>query len=117
MVSLLADTGLRLSDLASLRVGDIKLEESCIAVCGEGVKQRNVCFGPFTQVLLEKYLDAYRPIDGLLGLKPGDVAKVLAGIESLTGIKCNAHSFRRTFATELVRNGMNLVHVQSLPEA
>ena len=30
------------------------------------------------------------------------------------GIKCNAHSFRRTFATESVRNGMNLFHVQSL---
>ena len=39
---------------------------------------------------------------------------MLVGLESLTGIKCNAHSFRRTFATESVRNGMNLFHVQSL---
>ena len=39
---------------------------------------------------------------------------MLAGLESLTGIKCNALSFRRTFATESVRNGMNLFHVQSL---
>ena len=65
-------------------------------------------------MLLEKYLDAYRPIDGLLGLKPRGVAQVLAGLESVTGIKCNAHSFRRTFATETVRNGMNLFHVQRL---
>ncbi len=114
VVSLLADAGLRLSELAGLRVGDIKLEESSIAVWGKGAKQRKVCFGPFTQVLLEKYLDEYRPTDGLLGLKPRGVAQVLVGLESLTGIKCNAHSFRRTFATESVRNGMNLFHVQSL---
>ena len=31
-----------------------------------------------------------------------------------TGIKCNAHAFRRTFACESVRNGVNLFHVQSL---
>ena len=105
VVSLLADTGLRLSELASLSVGDIDLEESSIAVWGKAAKLRQVCFGPFTQVLLEKYLDEYRPSDGLLGLKPRGVAQVLVGLESLTDIKCNAHSFRRTFATESVRNG------------
>ena len=114
MVSLLADTGLRLSELASLSVEDVDLEEYSIAVWGKDAKQRKVCFGPFTQVLLEKYLDEYRPTDGLLGLKPRGVAQVLVGLEAITGIKCNAHSFRRTFATESVRNGMNLFHVQSL---
>jgi len=114
VVSLLPDTGLRLSELASLKVGDVELEESSIVVWGKGAKQRKVCFGPFTQVLLEKYLDEYSPTDGLLGLKPRTVAQVRAGLESVTGIKCNAHSFRRTFATESVRNGMNLFHVQSL---
>ena len=114
VVSLLADTGVRLSELASLKVGAIDLVESSIAVWGKGAKQRKVCFGPFTQVLLEKYLDEHRPTDGLLGLKPRGVAQVLVGLESVTGIKCNAHSFRRTFATESVRNGMNLFHVQSL---
>ena len=65
-------------------------------------------------MLLEQYLDPYRPSKELLGLKPRRVAKVLARLEAITGIKCNAHSFRRTFATESVRNGMNLFHVQSL---
>ena len=65
-------------------------------------------------MLLEKYLDKHRPADGLLGLKPRGVAQVLVGLESLTGIKCNVHSFRRTFATESVRNGMNLFHALSL---
>ena len=49
-----------------------------------------------------------------MGLGPSGAAKVLTGLEAITGIRCNAHSFRRTFATESVRNGMNLFHVQSL---
>jgi site-specific recombinase XerD len=114
VVSLLADTGLRLSELVSLRVGDIKLEESSIAVWGKGAKQRKVCCGPFTQVFLEKYLDEYSPTDALLGLIPREIARLLAGLEAITGTKCNAHSFPRIFATESVRNGMNLFHVQSL---
>ena len=114
VVSLLADTGVRLSEVASLRVGYIDLQQNSIAVWGKGARQRIVCFGPFTKKLLIQYLDVYKPIGELLGLKSRGVAKVLSGVESITGIKCNAHSFRRTFATESVRNGMNLFHIQSL---
>ena len=59
VVSLLADTGLRLSELASLSVEDVDLEEYSIAVWGKDARQRKVCFGPFTQVLLEKYLSEW----------------------------------------------------------
>jgi len=114
LVSLLADTGLRISELASVSVRGIELGERSITVWGKGARQRKVCFGEFTQELLHQYLDAYKPEDGLLGLGPSGVAKVLTGLEAITDIRCNAHSFRRTFATESVRNGMNLFHVQSL---
>ena len=97
-----------------MSVRGIDLDERSITVWGKGARQRKVCFGQFTQELLERYLDAYKPHDGLLGLGPSRVAKVLTSLEAITGIRCNAHSFRRTFATESVRNGMNLFHVQSL---
>jgi site-specific recombinase XerD len=42
------------------------------------------------------------------------ITNLLNELEEKTSIRCNAHSFRRTFATESVRNGMNLFHVQSL---
>jgi site-specific recombinase XerD len=42
------------------------------------------------------------------------ITNLLKELGEKTGIKCNAHSFRRTFTTESVRNGMNLFHVQSL---
>ena len=39
---------------------------------------------------------------------------MLTRLQTQTGIKCNAHAFRRTFAGESVRNGLNLFFVQSL---
>ena len=39
---------------------------------------------------------------------------MLYRLQIQTGIKCNAHAFRRTFATESVRNGLNVFYVQSL---
>ena len=59
------------------------LEENSIAVWGKGAKQRKVCFGTLTHGVLERDLDEYSPTDGLIGLKPRGVAKVLAGLESL----------------------------------
>ena len=108
VVSLVADTGLQLSELASLRVGDIEMEESSIAVRDKGAKQRKVCVGPFTRMRLEQHLGAHRPTERPLGLKPRGVVQVLAGLKPLTGIKCNAHSSRRTFTTESVSNGVYL---------
>ena len=62
IVSLLADTGLRLSELASLMVWDINLSVDSMRVWGKGAKQRTVCFGPSTKLLLKQYLDVYAPL-------------------------------------------------------
>ena len=39
---------------------------------------------------------------------------MLTRLESRTGLKCNAHAWRRTFACQSVRNGLNVFYVQSL---
>ena len=114
MVSLLADTGARLSELASFKVRNIDLKHSFIEVWGKGAKERKVCFGPFTNVLLEKYLDKYSPTDVLFGLKSRGVSKVLSALQVRTGIKCNSHSFRRGFATELRRKGLSELDIAEL---
>ena len=50
----------------------------------------------------------------LFDLKPRGVSVMLERLGRAAGIKCNAHAFRRTFACESVRNGLNLFYVQSL---
>jgi site-specific recombinase XerD len=72
-----------------------------------------VRFGPVTRQLLSKWL-AGRRTGSLLGLKARGIAWMLWRLEHKTGIKCNAHAFRRTFAAETIRDGMNLFHVQAL---
>ena len=114
IVLLLADTGLRLSELASVKAQDVDLETSTIRVWGKGAKQRVVRYGPQTASLLHQYLEAAAQGEVLLGLTPRGISIMLSRLGEKTGIKCNAHAFRRTFATESVRNGMNLFHVQSL---
>ena len=67
-----------------------------------------------TSSLLDQYLEEAAHGESLLGLAPRGISIMLSRLGEKTGIKCNAHAFRRTFATESVRNGLNLFHVQSL---
>ncbi len=113
IVSMLADTGLRLGELVSIKLADIDPQECVIKLWGKGARQRVVRYGPRTA----EYLTAHSPQpdqEQLFDLTRSGMAWMLYQLGQRTGIKCNAHSFRRTFACESVRNGMNLFHVQSL---
>jgi integrase/recombinase XerC len=113
-IAMLADTGLRLSELTSVRLEDVDVVARIIKVWGKGAKQRVVRYGQLTESLLTEHLKDSGFETTLLGLEAKGLSSMLARLELRTGIKCNAHSFRRIFATESVRNGMNLFHVQSL---
>ena len=114
VVAMLADTGLRLSELASILTSEIDPESQTIRVWGKGAKQRVVRYGPLTGQLLDLWLDVRSDTETLLGLRPRGISAMLTRLQTQTGIKCNAHAFRRTFACESVRNGLNLFYVQSL---
>ena len=53
--------GLRISELAELKIGDIMSEVEVIRVRGKGDKQRLVPFGKYAQKALEDYLSRARP--------------------------------------------------------
>ena len=114
VVVTLADTGLRLSELASVQIDDLDLDLKTITVWGKGAKQRVVRYGPATDGLLIMWLKERPNVGSLLGMTSGGISSMLYRLQNLTGIKCNAHAFRRTFATESVRNGLNVFYVQSL---
>ncbi|MDA1129720.1 MAG: tyrosine-type recombinase/integrase [Chloroflexi bacterium] len=116
IVLLLADTGLRRAELCSIEWADVDAERDTIRVWGKGAKQRVVRYGPQTKGLIEPWRQESGDTAGgsLLGLKPTGLQDVLKRLEARTGIKCNAHAFRRTFACESVRNGLNVFYLQSL---
>jgi len=116
IVSLLADTGLRRTELSSVEWADVDLEQDTIRVWGKGAKQRLVRYGPRSKSLMEMWLEQPNKQAGgsLLGLQSTGLQDMLSRLQERTGIKCNAHALRRTFACESVRNGLNVFYVQSL---
>ena len=114
VVTLLADPGVRRSELASVQVSDIDISTRTIRITGKGKKRRVVKFGDVTASYLRSWIETRGPDSALLGISSSGVSSLLVALRRRTGIRCNAHSFIRLFACEAIRNGMNLFHVQSL---
>jgi site-specific recombinase XerD len=109
VIRLFIDTGLRLSELAGLKVTDIHFDEGVALVTGKGGRPRAAVFGKKTALALDRYLRVrarhrYADLEGLwLGAKGAlhhaSVARVVkargyeAGIDNL-----HPHQFRHTFA-------------------
>ena len=89
---MLADTGLRRSELANIRVGDVDLDRETVMVWGKGAKQRVVRYGPHTGTLLLQWLREQPTGDRLFNLNEWGVGEMLERLERKTGIKCNAHA-------------------------
>ncbi len=58
---LLYDTGIRVSELCGLRVGDFDRKHGLLTVTGKGSKQRRIALGNTCQRNLLHYLDRHRP--------------------------------------------------------
>ena len=70
--------------------------------------------GDRTQTLIGDYMSEARPASGLFGLSSEGLKSMLQRLEQKTGIKANSHSFRRGFATELRRQGLNEMDIAQL---
>jgi len=119
IILLLLDTGVRASELCGLRQKDLSLPGRQILVFGKGSKERRLRFSIPTLTALDKY-KASRPACRFLFLseagQPIDRSTLRQLIERLAlraGVPdATAHRFRHTFATESLRNGMNIYALQ-----
>lgn len=124
IIHLLYSTGIRLSELTSLKVDDFNQNDNVFKVRGKGNKQRIVIFSNKTKSILELYLK-HRPISDssylLLNKNNGKLSN--RGVESiLTNIskkylghkKLHPHMLRHTFATKLLNKGMDIRSLQEL---
>jgi integrase/recombinase XerD len=124
---LLLDTGIRAFELVALDYGDIDFATGEVQVRrGKGKKGRIVYIGAKTLKHLRRYLmrrGQSGPDDPLFLAR--DNSKKRLGISGLTkmiralgkraGISpCTCHMFRRTFALESLRSGMNVFILQRL---
>jgi integrase len=115
IISTFADTGLRLAELARIEIDDIDWQNRIIKVTIKGNRQSYAVFGERTKLLLEQWLSEHRNHDGLLwDVNESGITWMLRKLERATGIKCNAHCFRRGFASELARRGVNEISIMRL---
>lgn len=120
IIELLYATGLRISELASLTVGDACSDT--VTVVGKGAKTRRVPIGKPAQEALDLYLNAGRP--ELVTSAAGDSlwVGVRGGALDSRGIRrvvserlaTFPHALRHSFATHLLEGGADLRTVQDL---
>lgn len=121
---LLLSSGLRLSELESLRIDDVNLVECEGLVMGKGGKERKFYFSERAKVCITDYLNSR--VDNKEWLFVSEMAPYnkfgSSGIGNMvreTGRRCgienvHPHRFRRTMATRLVRKGMPIEQVSKL---
>lgn len=129
MLDLLYATGLRVSELIQLRVGDLDDSEGVVKVIGKGNKQRFVPVGRDALKSLEEYCTLQRPklLKGRTstylfvtarGTRMTRQAfwKLLRGHGKSAGIFRNLspHVLRHTFATHLLEGGADLRSLQTM---
>ena len=68
LISLLAQSGARRSEVANIQCDDLNLEGRRIKVLGKGNKEGYLIFGSRTQQLLQEYVEEYQPEGSLFGL-------------------------------------------------
>jgi len=115
IISLFADSGLRLSELASIRAENIDWDNHLVKVWCKGNKEGLAPFGKRTESLLSEWLGQYNPKDGSIwGMNKWDIVDMLRRLRAKTRLPCNAHTFRRSFATILAKRGVDSLHIMRL---
>ena len=128
MLETLYSSGLRVSELISLRVSDIFFQEEFIQVVGKGDKQRLVPIGSQALKYIRLYIDQVRsqgPIKKEAGNlifinnRGGKLSRVMIfliikDLANKIGLKqeISPHTFRHSFATHLIEGGADLRAVQ-----
>lgn len=123
---MLFDSGVRASELISLKVKDVDVKTGTFQVLGKGNKVRSCYLGKASVKALMVHLrHAKLPPDAPLfpsasGMKVGNhltTSGLLTLIKRLakpTGISVNVHQLRRTFATTILQGGADIVAVRDM---
>lgn len=129
MLEVLYATGLRVSELISLRIINLNLELGLVKVLGKGNKERLVPLGDYALEYLKNYLHEVRPLFAnkkskdyvFLGRLGNPITRqrfwqIIKGYAKKVGLedKISPHVLRHSFATHLLQGGANLRAVQML---
>lgn len=132
LLEILYATGLRVSELVGLRLGQVRLDEGMLFIKGKGGRERIVPLGYAALDILQDYL-IFMKAQGTEIAKAGDYIfasrgalghmtrqgfakelKLLAQKNNLDAAKISPHVLRHAFASHLLANGADLRAVQQM---
>ncbi len=127
MLEFLYSSGVRVAELLGLDLEHLDLKNKQAMVLGKGNKERMVPIGVAAAEATETYLKAFRPLmlrdpavkavwlDRQGARMPYHTFRLqllAVAAQAELPVHVTAHTFRRSFTTELIRNGANLWHVK-----
>lgn len=122
MLELMYASGLRVSEVVSIKLGDVDVDAGVLTAFGKGSKQRKVPLGKSAVEWMKSYLEIRNRKNTVQNIFVSPAGKALnrqmiyalvkaygkrAGIEDLS-----PHKLRHTFATHLMQNGADSRSVQ-----
>ena len=133
MLELMYASGLRVSELVTLKVLNVSLADNVLRVLGKGNKERLVPFGEVASLWLTRYLTVARP-ELLAGQSTQDLFVSTRGVNAGSAMSrvmfwmivkkyarqagitapLSPHTLRHAFATHLLNHGADLRAVQML---
>jgi site-specific recombinase XerD len=115
IISLLVDSGLRVTEMASVNIEDMLWQEHGIKVIGKGRKERLAPFTEISEPYVKAWLAEWGKTNGsLFGLTAHAIQTLCRRIEERTGLKANPHVFRRSFATIKKQQGLDIEIIRIL---
>ena len=127
VLEVLYATGARASEAASLKIGDVNLEDGYVRCHGKGNKERIVPLGTKACEALSRYFNESRPrfdkgrseavflTRSGRSLRREDIWRIVKAHAKKAGIKeISPHGLRHSFATHLLERGADLRSVQEM---
>ena len=123
ILEMLYSSGVRVSELANMKLNDIDFKERKILILGKGNKERYVYYGSKCAELLDKYLRLdHRDSPYLLigkrcdRLNEREIRSIVTDTAKKAGIEVHVspHTLRHTYATHMLNDGADLKSVGDL---
>jgi len=125
MLMTMYSAGLRLSEVANLKISDIDSKKMQIFICnGKGDKDRFAILSQINLDILREYWKQYRPQKWLFysrnktgtHITPRATQDVFRKYKTIVGITKNVtcHSLRHSFATHLLEDGVSIFSIKQL---
>ncbi|MFC1865703.1 tyrosine-type recombinase/integrase [Chloroflexota bacterium] len=114
IIALAVESGLRVSELARIKIADIDWDNKIIRILGKGSKEAYAPFGQLTKHYLTQWLNESKPNEYIWNINKNGIQTMLQRLEKITGLPCNPHTFRRTFACLLRKAGVDTMTIKDL---